>query len=82
MYQKLEIYEQLQHSDMIPVEGYKGLYRDEDSNAIVNCNENEYDEYLHIKNTKILEKKEIDRLKSEVNDLKILVENLIKSTNK
>ncbi len=67
---------------MIPVEGYRGLYRDEQSNAILNCNKNEYQEYLKIKNKKILEKDEIDLLKKEIDDLKILVNQLLNATNK
>jgi len=38
---------------MIPVEGHRNLFRDEKSNAIVNCNDYEYQEYLKIKNKKI-----------------------------
>lgn len=67
---------------MIPVKGYKGLYRDESSNAILNCDKNEYENYLKIKNKKILEKKEIDELKDEINDLKRLVNDLLRSNNK
>lgn len=58
---------------MIPVEGYRGLYRDENSNAILNCNKNDYEEYLQIKNKKIIEKKEIDELKNEIEELKLLI---------
>ena len=50
---------------MIPVEGHKGLYRDEKSNAIVNCNDYEYQEYLRVKNSTLDEKGEIENLKTE-----------------
>jgi len=49
---------------MIPVEGHKGLYRDEKSNAIVNCNDYEYQEYLRVKNSSLEEKNEIENLKT------------------
>ncbi len=67
---------------MIPVKGYKGLYRDENSNAILNCNKNDYEEYLKIKNKKILEKDEIDSLKKEIDELKFLVNQLLNASNK
>lgn len=67
---------------MLPVEGYRGLYRDEKTNAILNCNKNDYEEYLRLKNKKILEKKEIDELKDEIYELKGLVKNLLESINK
>jgi hypothetical protein len=62
---------------MIPVEGHKGLYRDEKSNAIVNCNDYEYQEYLRAKNSTLDEKTEIQNLKSELNDIKLLLTKLL-----
>lgn len=58
---------------MIPVEGHKGLYRDENTNAIINCNENQYQEYLKVRNLKLSEKNEIEHLKSEIEELKKLI---------
>ena len=48
---------------MIPVKDHKGLFRDENTNAILNCNDYEYEEYLKIKNKLLNEKNEIDELK-------------------
>jgi hypothetical protein len=62
---------------MIPVEGHKGLYRDEKSNAIVNCNDYEYQEYLRAKNSTLDEKTEIQNLKYELNDIKLLLTKLL-----
>lgn len=67
---------------MIPVEGYRGLYRDESSNAILNCNKSDYEEYIKVKHKKILDKREIDELKSEIDELKKLVKCLLESNNK
>lgn len=64
---------------MIPVEGHRNLFRDERSNAIVNCNDYEYQEYLKIKNKKLNEQNEIDKLKSELNEIKSLLKDLLKS---
>ena len=58
---------------MIPVEGHRGLYRDEKSGAIINCNENEYNEYIRIKNLKVNEKNDIEKMKNELEDLKLLL---------
>jgi len=49
---------------LIPVEGNMGLFRDENSSAILNCSDSDYEKYLELKTTKI---KEIDRL-NEIND--------------
>lgn len=60
---------------MIPVEGHKGLYRDELSKAIINLNDNEYEEYIRIKNKKLQEKNEILELRNEIEELKLLIRN-------
>lgn len=64
---------------MIPVEGHKGLYRDEKTNAIINCNDYEYQEYLRSKNSILLEKIEIENLKMELTEIKILLSKLLNS---
>lgn len=58
---------------MIPVEGHRGLYRDENSNAIINCNKSEYDDYILLKSKKKLELKEVEELKKEIEELKLLL---------
>ena len=70
MFQKLETLELLHLFDMLPVKGHNSLYRDENTNAILNCNLNEYQEYLSVKNKKITEKYELDLLKQEIEELK------------
>lgn len=67
---------------MIPVKGYNGLYRDEYSNAILNCNKNEYQEYLKVKNKKNEEKNELNSLKEEMKELKLTMEKVLMSINK
>ena len=64
---------------MIPVEGHKGLYRDEKSNAIVNCNDYEYQEYLRVKNSTLDEKGEIENLKTELSEIKLLLVKLLEN---
>lgn len=65
---------------LIPVEGNKGLFRDENTKAILNCSDSDYQQYLEVKNMKIKEVtqmnemtekiNEIDQLKSDVNEIK------------
>jgi len=62
---------------MIPVEGHKGLFRDENSNAILNCNDYEYSHYLKEKENRIKEKQEINSLKEEIKELKSILLNFI-----
>jgi hypothetical protein len=64
---------------MIPVEGHKGLYRDEKSNAIVNCNDYDYQEYLRVKNSTLNEKNEIENLKTELTEIKLLLAKLLEN---
>lgn len=66
---------------MIPVEGYSNLYRDEKSNAIINCNDYEYQQYLKIKNSTINEKNELNQLRQEVEDLKELIKKHIQNNS-
>ena len=64
---------------MIPVEGHKGLYRDQKTNAIVNNNDNDYGEYIKLKNSKLKEKSEIESLKDEIFEIKLLLKNLLEN---
>lgn len=71
---------QASKSMLIPVEGNRSLFRDEQSGAILNCSDSDYIKYLELKNSKIQEVNklnkidskidEIDQLKSDVNEIK------------
>lgn len=69
---------------MIPVEGNKNLYRDENSGAIVNCDSTAYNQYIMMREQKKLEKekflnqeKEIKDLKKDIDEIKSLLKELI-----
>lgn len=62
---------------MIPVEGYKNLYRDENSGAIVNCDTFEYNQYMKIKNERRKQKDEINQIKSDIDEIKSLLRELL-----
>lgn len=66
---------------MIPIKDANGLFRDEETNAILNCNEHEYNEYVKIKNKKLQEKQEIDIIKSDIKEIKDCLKLLIEKIN-
>ena len=55
------------------VEGHQNLIRDENSNAILNTNLSEYDQYLSLRYKK---KKGTDRIDNMENDLKNLKDDI------
>lgn len=66
------------------VDGYKDLIRDEDSNAIVNTNYSEFEQYVSIRSQKEKENLKIQSLESEVatirgdlNEIKTLLRSLV-----
>ena len=66
---------------MIQVEGHKHLYRDENTGAIVNCDTSGYIRYKKMRSKKLIEKSEIDSLKSEIDTLKGLLNDLIQKNS-
>jgi len=66
---------------MIRVEGHKNLYRDEKSGAIINCDTTGYTQYKKSKNRNQSQKSEIERLRSEIDEIKSLLGELIKKNS-
>ena len=75
-------------SNYVPVEGKSGLYRDEDSTAIVNRDKKAYLEYMQRK--KIAENKsdefnrmknDLDNVKGELSEIKDLLSTLVQKLN-
>tara|TARA_B100000029_G_scaffold465934_1_gene500975 strand:+ start:3135 stop:3401 length:267 start_codon:yes stop_codon:yes gene_type:complete len=56
--------------DLIPVEGHDGWFRDPDSNAIVNCNQTQYEQYMASYNKREKRNQAFDTLQNEVSELK------------
>ena len=54
----------------IKVETQESLVRDTSSNAIVNNNKNEYENFLRISEQKYKEKQEFEKLKTDVKTIK------------
>ena len=75
-------------TNYIPVEGKSGLYRDEDSTAIVNRDKKAYLDYMKRKKTvrnKNQEldqmKEDLDNVKGELGDIKDLLSTLVQKLN-
>ena len=62
---------------MIPVEGHKNLYRDENSGAIVNCDTIGYSQYVKMKSEKQKQKEDIDQIKIDIEVIKFLLREII-----
>ncbi len=65
---------------MIPVKGYPNLYRDENSGAIINCDNNSYNQYMSAKMQHEIQKSEIQQLKNDINEIKSLLKEFFNAT--
>ena len=61
---------------MIPVEGHKNLYRDEESNAIVSTDNSAYQDYMNTRRVNADKKAEMDEMKKEIETLKLMLNEL------
>ena len=68
----------------LKVEGHGGLYRDSQTNSIVNRNTSEYKQYMSQKKTRDTEHQKVDvieqdltNLKNEINEIKSLLKELV-----
>lgn len=68
--------------NLIPVEGSPNLFRDEKTGAIINCDENAYNQYVNSLASRQHQKKEIEVLKNEVNEIKNMLRELIDETRR
>ena len=63
-------------NNLIPVEGENYLFRDPQSNAIVNTNTSGYDAYITRREVSLNEKQRLDNLESEIGEIKSLLKAL------
>ena len=63
-------------SKMIPVEGHKNLFRDEESNAILNTDDVAYRNYIALREKNNDKQTEMDRMRKELDELKSLLNDL------
>ena len=61
---------------MIPVEGFGNLYRDENTNAIINTDKIGYENYIANRRFNSNKKAELDSMKNEIETLKSMLNEL------
>ena len=61
---------------MIPVEGDKNLFRDENTNAIINTDKVAYENYVSLRKRNQEKKMDMDSMKKELEELKSLLNEL------
>jgi hypothetical protein len=66
----------------VKVKDSNSLFRDEESGAILNCSDSEYDNYLFLKQKKLKELTEMDKLKNDVDELKGMMKLLLDKLDK
>ena len=66
----------------VKVKDSNSLYRDEESGAILNCNDAAYNNYLKMKENKLKEVDEMDKLKNDVDELKDMMKLILSKLDK
>ncbi len=61
---------------MIQVEGHKNLFRDENSNAIINTDRAAYNDYINSRRINSDKQAELDAMKTEIETLKVMLNDL------
>ena len=61
---------------MLPVEGHKNLFRDENTNAIINSDVASYNDYMNNRRRNSDKKAEMDAMKEELETLKLMLKEL------
>tara|TARA_Y100000992_G_C21244209_1_gene482352 strand:+ start:1302 stop:1505 length:204 start_codon:yes stop_codon:yes gene_type:complete len=61
---------------MLQVEGHKNLLRDENTNAIINSDKAAYQDYLNSRRINSDKQAELDAMKSEIETLKSMLNDL------
>lgn len=63
--------------DYKKVEGHPGLVRDLESNAVINNDKTAYQNYIQLRDQKLKEKERLDKLETEVGEIKSLLQKLV-----
>ena len=61
---------------MLPVEGHKNLFRDENTNAIINSDVASYNDYMNNLRRNSDKQAEMDAMKEELETLKLMLKEL------
>ena len=62
---------------MIPVEGHKNLYRDENSGAILNTDSSGYKQNIQMKSARLTQREELDKMREDIDEIKFLLKQII-----
>ncbi len=68
--------------ELVPVEGYSTLGRDPVSNAILNTDTTQYDAYIKARENAKQKDRTLEELRSEIDELKELVKDLVRKEDK
>jgi hypothetical protein len=79
IHQSFKISEQSLLLNMIKVEGHTNLFRDEESGAIMNLDTAGYHEYVKKRSMKQKQRDEIDSIKSELDEIKMMLKQILKN---
>ena len=71
-----------QYEDLIPVKGHSNLGRNVESNAIINMDTTGYEAYLLAREESKRKDNDLETLKTEVEELKGILKNLISQLDK
>ena len=82
LFQEYQTLEQLQLYNMIKVKGHSDLVRDPYSKAIINTDNKAYDAAIERRRLAKKKQNEFNELKQEVNELKPLIQTLLKTIDK
>jgi hypothetical protein len=66
-------------SDYISVDGYPDLVRDKNTNMILNINKGNTDAFIKKRDRELQQRQEIETLKSDVQDIKMMLQKLTES---
>ena len=61
---------------MIPIKDNKNLFRDEKSGAVINTDTNGYAQYKKMKSNKKSQREELDRIKEDIEEIKLLLKQI------
>ena len=67
---------------MIKVKGHSHLYRDPQTNAIINCDDQGYAQYVKSLEVRQNQKNEIENMKKDIDEIKSLLKILVDGNNK
>ena len=62
---------------MIPVKGHKNLFRDPNTGAILDFDNNAYNQHISQRNRKLDEKADLDNMKKDIDEIKSLLHELV-----